>query len=60
VIVVQVNGKLRSRVMVGPASSDEEVKEAALKDGKIQEWILGKEVKKVILVPGRLVNVVVA
>jgi leucyl-tRNA synthetase len=58
-IVVQVNGKLRGKVIV-PAYADEgKVKEAVLADGKIQATLEGKTVKKVILVPGKLVNIVV-
>jgi leucyl-tRNA synthetase len=58
-IVVQVNGKLRGKVIV-PADADEgKVKEAVLADGKIRTSLEGKTVKKVILVPGKLVNIVV-
>jgi leucyl-tRNA synthetase len=58
-IVVQVNGKLRSHVNV-PANADEaQVREAALADANVQKWIDGKPVRKVIVVKGKLVNVVV-
>jgi leucyl-tRNA synthetase len=57
-IVVQVNGKLRDRVVVPVACGEEEVKAAALKAEKIQGLIQGKQVKKVILVPQKLVNIV--
>jgi leucyl-tRNA synthetase len=57
-IVVQVNGKLRDRIVVPVAYGEEEVKAAALKAEKIQSLIEGKQVKKVILVPQKLVNVV--
>ena len=57
-IVVQVNGKLRDRIVVPVAYGEEEVKAAALKAEKIQSLIEGKQVKKVILVPQKLVNIV--
>jgi leucyl-tRNA synthetase len=58
-IVIQVNGKLRSRITVPVDSSDEEVERIALSDEKTQGWIAGKEIKKVVVVPKKLVNVVV-
>ena len=59
-LVVQVNGKLRSKIRV-PADADNDAVEAiALKDEKIQLNIQDKTVRKVIVVPGRLVNLVVA
>jgi leucyl-tRNA synthetase len=58
-IVVQVNGKLRGRVSVGAQASDDEVRAAALADGAVQKWTEGKPVRKVIVVKGKLVNVVV-
>jgi leucyl-tRNA synthetase len=58
-IVVQVNGKLRSRIIV-PAGADEEtVKQAALNDANVQRFVLDKPVRKVIVVKDKLVNVVV-
>jgi len=57
-IVVQVNGKLRDRMVVPVAYGEEEVKAVALKAEKIQSLIEGKQVKKVILVPQKLVNIV--
>lgn len=58
-IPVQVNGKLRSRVIVAPDISEEELRSMALADPKIQSFINGHQVVKVIVVPQRLVNVVV-
>jgi leucyl-tRNA synthetase len=59
VIVVQVNGKLRSRLNV-PAGADEAtIKELALADEKVKVFLEGVQVRKVILVPGKLVNIVV-
>ena len=58
-IVVQVNGKLRNRIQVSPDASKEEVEEAALADERIRAFVGEKPVRKVVVVPGRLVNVVV-
>ncbi len=58
-IVVQINGKVRSRIHVPGDSSDEYIKEAALENDRIQELISGKEVRRVILVPKKLVNIVI-
>ena len=58
-IIVQVNGKVRGKVTV-PADADKESVEAtALADANVARFIEGKDVRKVIVVPGRLVNVVV-
>jgi len=57
-IPVQINGKLRSKVVVPATASDDEVKAAALADGKVRAAIAGKQVVKVIVVTKKLVNVV--
>ena len=58
-IPVQVNGKLRSRVVVAPDISEADLRTIALADAKVQSFIDGHKVVKVIVVPQRLVNVVV-
>ena len=58
-IVVQVNGKVRQRITVPVSASQEDIKSQALNDTKIGEQTRGKEIKKVIVVPGKLVNIVV-
>ena len=58
-IVVQVNGKLRSRFTVSPDADEETLKSVALKDERIQKFIHGKSIKKVIVVQGKLVNIVI-
>jgi leucyl-tRNA synthetase len=58
-VPVQVNGKLRGKIVV-PAGSDAAALESAARgDAKVAEWIAGKTVAKVIVVPGRMVNFVV-
>jgi leucyl-tRNA synthetase len=58
-IPIQVNGKLRSRVLALPEVTEDELRTAALNDEKVRALIEGHEVVKVIVVPQRLVNVVV-
>jgi len=58
-IVVQVNGKLRGQVTVGASAGEEEVRQAALADANVQRFVEGKPVRKVIVVRGKLVNIVV-
>ena len=57
-MVVQINGKVRSRMQVAAAASNEELESSALADSKIAGLIEGLTVRKVIVVPGRLVNIV--
>jgi leucyl-tRNA synthetase len=56
---IQVNGKVRSRVVVAAAAAGDDVRAAALADEKVVGALAGREPRKVIVVPGRLVNVVV-
>ena len=58
-IVVQVNGKVRSRLQVSASESDDTIKELALNDGKIKQFIGDKQVIKEIYVPKKLVNIVI-
>jgi leucyl-tRNA synthetase len=58
-VVVQLNGKLRSRIFISANSTEDEQREAALADEKIKAAIAGHDVAKVIVIPRRLVNVVV-
>jgi leucyl-tRNA synthetase len=56
-IVVQINGKMRARVKVATNTSEEIVKSVALALPKIAESIAGKEIRKVVIVPNKLVNI---
>ncbi len=58
-IVVQVNGKPRGHVTVAAGTEQKEIEQRALADPKVQPWIAGKQVVKVIVVPNKLVNIVV-
>ncbi|MFD7655890.1 leucine--tRNA ligase [Actinosynnema sp. NPDC059797] len=55
---IQVNGKVKARVVVAASASQDEVRTAALAEDKVAELLNGGEPRKVIVVPGRLVNVV--
>jgi len=58
-IIVQVNGKLRARLELPATASKEEIEAAALADENVQRFVADKAVRKTIVVPGKLVNVVV-
>jgi leucyl-tRNA synthetase len=58
-IPVQVNGKLRALVRVVAEADKAALEAAALADEKVQEWLGGKTPVKIIIVPGKLVNLVV-
>jgi leucyl-tRNA synthetase len=58
-LVVQVNGRKRGTICVPRNSSAAEIEKLVLADPNVQKWIAGQASKKVIVVPGRLVNVVV-
>jgi len=57
-IVIQVNGRLRDRMTIPTSYGEEEVKAWALKSERIRKLVEGKEIKRVILVPKKLVNIV--
>jgi leucyl-tRNA synthetase len=59
VIPIQVNGKLRDRVIVPADASEEEIKSAALASKGVQKYLEGKVLKKVIVAQKKLVNIVV-
>jgi len=58
-VVVQVNGKLRSRLVIARQTPKEELEKLALADPKIQPHVTGKRILKIVSVPDKLVNVVV-
>src|SRR5215204_5339221 len=57
-IPVQVNGKIRSKLLVSPETSEDALREAAKADQKIREYTDGKEIVKIVVVPKRLVSIV--
>jgi leucyl-tRNA synthetase len=59
-VVVQVNGKVRARLHVPRGTGEDRLKLLALEDPRTQQWTEGKSIRRVIVVPDKLVNVVVA
>ena len=57
-LVIQVNGKMRGKLMIPIGLSEDEIKKLALGDRKTAEFVGQKDIRKVIVVQGRLVNVV--
>jgi leucyl-tRNA synthetase len=57
-LVVQINGKLRAKIQIPAGLSDEEIKEKAIHEPRISEMIKDKEIKNIILVKGKLINIV--
>lgn len=58
-MVVQVNGKLKARIVVGTDLDKDSIMEVAMQEQKVQDAIADKTVRKTIVVPGKLVNIVV-
>jgi leucyl-tRNA synthetase len=57
-IVVQVDGRVRGRLTAAVGAQEAEIRAMALSDGKVLPWLDGRQVAKVVVVPGRLVNIV--
>jgi leucyl-tRNA synthetase len=57
-IVIQINGKVRDRMMMSMSATEDEMKAAVLANPKIMQLIAGKSISKVVVVPKKLVNVV--
>lgn len=58
-VAVQVAGKVRAKIVVAKDASKEDIEKIALADEKVQEYMAGKSLVKVIVIPGKLVNIVV-
>ena len=59
-LVVQVNGKLRSKITVAKTADQKQIETVAIEDENIKRNIEGKTIRKIIVIPGRLVNIVVS
>lgn len=57
---VQINGKMRGKVIMKVDANKEEAIEAAKADRNVSNYLLEKEIKKVIYVPGKILNIVVS
>jgi leucyl-tRNA synthetase len=58
-VPVQINGKVRAKIVVPPGLDNAAMEQAALADEKVQAQLAGKSIKKVIVVPGKMVNLVI-
>jgi leucyl-tRNA synthetase len=58
IFLIQVNGKLRDKIFIEKNLSEEEIKDIVLKNEKIKKYITGKEIKKIIFIPQKLINIV--
>jgi leucyl-tRNA synthetase len=59
-VVVQVNGKVRARLQVARGQTEARLKTLALEEPRIRQWVEGRVVRKVVVIPEKLVNIVVA
>jgi leucyl-tRNA synthetase len=58
-VIIQINGKVRDKLVVAPDTGAAELEQEALASPSVRRWIDGKDVRRVIVVPGKLVNIVV-
>jgi leucyl-tRNA synthetase len=59
-VVVQINGKVRSKLTVAAGTEETEVRERVMADPKVREYTAGREIRKTVYVPGKLFSIVVA
>lgn len=59
VLIVQINGKVRDKILAQRTSSQKEVEKEVFSSERIKRWVSGKHIKKVVFVPGKLINIVV-
>ena len=57
--MIQINGKVRGSIDASKNLSKEKLEELAIKSDAAQKWINGKETKRIIIVPNKLVNIVI-
>jgi leucyl-tRNA synthetase len=58
-VIIQINGRLRGKILVNAGLNKDETEERAMSDPRIKALVAGKEIVKVIVVPGKLVNIVI-
>jgi leucyl-tRNA synthetase len=58
-VPIQINGKVRGKILVTEDMREEEVKELAQQDENVKKWLIGQEIKKVIYIPGKIINLVI-
>ena len=59
-MVVQINGKLRGKITVTKNAKQKQIENQAVEDEKVKRYLEGKTIKKIIVIPERLVNIVVS
>ena len=57
-MIIQINGRLRGKILVDEGLAEDETKERALGDARIAPLVAGKKIEKVVVVPKKLVNIV--
>ena len=57
--MIQVNGKVRDKVNINNDMNEDQIKELTLKRPSILKWIQDKEIRKIIIVKGKIMNIVV-
>ena len=58
-IPVQIKGKVRAKLLVAKDATKDELEALALASEQVQQWLEGQEVKKIIAIPGKMVNIVI-
>jgi leucyl-tRNA synthetase len=58
-IAIQINGRVRSEITINRGLSEKEVKEIVIQDESLINWLKGKEIKRFIYVPGKIINIVI-
>ena len=58
-LIVQINGKMRDKIEVARDITEEEARQIVLAGEKVKKWLESKKIRKIIFVPGRLINLVV-
>jgi leucyl-tRNA synthetase len=58
-LIVQINGKVRDKIESKAGLTEEKAKKLTFQSQRVKKWIGGKEIKKVIFVPGKLINIVI-
>ena len=57
-LIIQINGKVRDKIITSPQIGEEEAKNIALNSDKVKSHIMDQKVRKIIFVPGKLINIV--
>lgn len=60
ILIVQVNGKYRDKIEAEPGISEEKARQLTISRDNVKKWIIGKEIKKIIFVPDKLINIVIS